>query len=412
MSLQEIVQQQQQTELVTVANKISTGLAAFEKRKAELLTLRDEVDGLDIKSIEDRSSITQVTMGRKRLKSARVEIEKEGKSMRDPLTAMAKTISAKEKELIDIIEPTEKKLKEKEDYVTAEKKRIEEETKAAEKARIQSRIDRLAAYGYEIDISFIEAIGDADFEKVVENARVEHEKELAAKAEREEHERKQREQDEKDRQELQALRKKAEEAERIIREREEEVSRKEAAIKAQEERQQMEEANAAISKMKKRLEDRIDQMVNLGLRWDGNDDHYNGYGCFVPMLDMKVHSDEEWAKLMDIVTPVIARGKLQEAAKEEAEEKERQVSREKELERIRSEAAAKALEEQKEREQATILQKAEELAQASDKDKMAVVLSYIENMPRPEFKSAKHKKLFSEVVALQNKVIDHIKARS
>src|ERR1700761_879098 len=91
--------QDPKSEIVLASEKIKSGLAAFEERKTELNILKAEVDGLDIKSIEDKAGIKQVTEGRKKLKNARVEIEKEGKSMRDPLTALAKTISAKEKEL-------------------------------------------------------------------------------------------------------------------------------------------------------------------------------------------------------------------------------------------------------------------------------------------------------------------------
>src|ERR1700744_2391138 len=89
-------------EIAVISEKISLGLEAFEKRKSELIALRDEVDGLDITSIEDKAAIKQVTEGRKKLKDARVEIEKEGKSMRDPLTAISRNISSKEKELVDI----------------------------------------------------------------------------------------------------------------------------------------------------------------------------------------------------------------------------------------------------------------------------------------------------------------------
>lgn len=404
--------QEPKSEIILAYEKIKTGLAAFEERKAELNILRTEVDGLDITSVEDKAGIKQVTEGRKKLKKARVEIENEGKSMRDPLTALAKTISAKEKELVDIIEPTEKQLVEKEKWVKSEQDRLDREIQEKEKARIQVRIDSLAAYGFQIDYNMVVALNDEDFARIVENARVEHEKEEKRKAEKEEAERKQREQDEKDRQELQALRQKAEEAERIIREREEEVARKEAAIKSQEEWQKMADADLALSRMKKRLEDRIEQMVDLGLRWDGNDDHYKGYGCFVPMLDMKVHSEEEWAHLIATVTPVITRGKLEEAAREEAEEKDRQIAKEAELELIRAEAATKALADQKEREAEAERLKAEELAQSSDRHKFAAILTHLETCPYPEMKSAKHKKLLAEVKELNAKVIAHIKAKS
>lgn len=215
--------QPQKSEIAIIADKINVGLKAFETRKAELIALRDEVDGLDITSIEDKASIKQVGEARKKLKNARVEIEKEGKSMRDPLTQINKTISTKEKELVDIIEPTEKKLAAKEKWVKEETERIEREAEEAEKQRIQKRIDRLAQYGYAIDINLLTGITDEQFEKVVADAKVLWEKEEAAKVEQKRHEEEERERIAKERKELEELRAKQAEAERVLREKQEEM---------------------------------------------------------------------------------------------------------------------------------------------------------------------------------------------
>lgn len=403
--------QEPKSEIVLASEKIRTGLAAFETRKAELNALKAEVDGLDITSVEDKAGVKQVTEGRKKLKSARVEIEKEGKSMRDPLTALAKLVSQKEKELVDIIEPTEKKLAEKEKWVKDENDRIARETEEKEKARIQARIDSLAVYGYQIDYNMLVSLNNEDFARIVENARVEHEKDLKLKEEQAEADRLKAEQQEKERQELIELRRKAEESERIIREREEEVARKEAAIKGEEDRQRAEQEKSKIAIFKRRLEDRINLIVDLGLRWDSDGDQYVGYSCFVPMLDMKVHSDEDWAKLIAEIMPVIKRGKLEEEARMEAEEKERVAAKEKELELIRDQAAVKALADLKAKEEEAAKQEAERIAAASDKDKLFIVISYIENCSYPEVKSAKAKKLMAEVKDLNAKVVAHIKAK-
>lgn len=398
-------------EVAIIFDNINAGLEAFENRKEELMLLKNEAEGLKIESIDDKHGINQVSTIRKKLKNARVEIEKEGKSMRDPLTKISKSISAKEQELVAIIEPTEKALKTLEDWGKAEEKRLQEEAAAKEKARIQARIDKLAGYGFTIDIAFIEAISDEDFEKVVENAKTQYEQAQAAAAEKASQEQAQREQDERDRAELKALREKQEAADKILRDREEEVARKEAAIKAEEERQHTGQEKSKMAAFKKRLDDRIDQMGEIGLRWDHAGYQYVGYGCFVPMLDMKVHSEEEWTNLIDTITPVIARGKLEEAARIEAEEKEREIQRQAELDLVKKEAADKALAEQKEREAEAARQESERLAQASDKDKFAVLVLYLENLPAIEPKSAKHKKLLAEVKDLNAKVIAHIKAK-
>lgn len=218
---------EQPSQLTVIARKIDSGLEAFEQRKSELIELKNEADGLKIESLEDKETINQVSTIRKKLKSARVEISKEGKSMRDPLTTISRIISAKESELIEIIEPTEKSLQAQEKWVEEEKEKIRLEEVAKEEARIQQRINSLAQYGFEIDYSDIKCMSDETFEKYVDAAKIQHEKEVAEKAEaerlrleQEAKEKAEREAErlriEAERKELEILREKQAEAQRII----------------------------------------------------------------------------------------------------------------------------------------------------------------------------------------------------
>lgn len=213
--------------LTLASQKISYGLLAFESKKAELEALAEDSKGLTISSIEDKDMIKIVSEKRKILKSERVSISKQGKEMRDTLTQMNRQIIEREKELIAIIEPTEKELMEQEKWVADEKERIHQEEIAKENARIQSRIDALAAYGFQIDYSDIKSMSDETFEKYKEAAKSQYEKEEAEKAEaerirleQEEKERLEREAERKrleaERKELEDLRAKQAEAQRII----------------------------------------------------------------------------------------------------------------------------------------------------------------------------------------------------
>lgn len=224
-----------QSEISIAAKRITDGLIAFEKRKADLTELKKEADGLKIESLEDRETINMVSTVRKKFKSARIEIEKEGKSMRDPLTAINRDISAREKELIDIIEPTEKALLIQEKWVDTEKEKIRQADERKEQERVQSRIDRLAEYGYAIDLTLLKGIDDETFEKTVESARVEWQKEQDTIAKKERLDQEAREQAEKDRLELKALREKKEESDRILKERQDELDRQEKELKDQQE---------------------------------------------------------------------------------------------------------------------------------------------------------------------------------
>lgn len=171
------------TGLAIAGEKISTGLVAFDERTATLTALKNKSTGLKISSIDDKAGLQLVSKTRKELKAARVEIEKEGLAMRSLLSTFSKDISAKEKELIAIIEPTEIELQAEEDRISAEKEVIRLAEEAAKQKVIQDRIDTLALYGYAIDYAVITTIDQPTFDKVLSNAKLEFEKEQEAKAE-------------------------------------------------------------------------------------------------------------------------------------------------------------------------------------------------------------------------------------
>ncbi len=204
------------TDLVLAGEKINNGLVSFEERKASLQVLRESAQGLKINGVEDKAGLLAVSSKRKELKAARVSIEKEGKQLRDHITVISKNISAKEKELVEIIEPCEDELQKEEDRIAAEKKKIEDDKAEVERLRIQGRIDALAAFGYAIKIETITSIDDETFAVVLNDAKNQHEKELANKAEEE---RLKKEVEEKliaERKELEELREKNAAAQRII----------------------------------------------------------------------------------------------------------------------------------------------------------------------------------------------------
>jgi hypothetical protein len=387
-------------EVAIIFDKINSGLEAFENRKEELTLLKSEAEGLKIESIDDRQGINQVSMIRKKLKKARVDIENEGKAMRDPLTKISKSISAKENELVAIIEPTEKTLLAQEKWVKDEEARIAAEEQRKEDERIQNRVDMLAQFGYGIDLNFLKGLDDEQFGKVVESARAEHEKEGAAKVEKARQEQLQREQDEKDRAELKALREKQEAADKILREREEEIARKEAELERE-----------RIANRRDMVNSRLYRLNNVS--FDGQEVKWNyDNSIILSGWDAILDPSDDDFKAFTIAHNTKNENALHELfLVEEKKKKDEEEKRQQQLEQARKEAAEKALAEQKEREAEAKRQEEERLAQASDKDKFAVLVSYLENLPAIEPKSAKHKKLLAEVKDLNAKVIAHIKAK-
>lgn len=409
------------TEMQALGNQISKGLEAFEAKKEELIALNNEVEGLDIKSLDDKAGLKVVADGRKKLKNARIEIEKEGKSMRDPLTAKSRLISAKEDELIQIIAPTEKKLKGIEDWVKKEEARVEQEEKEKEEKRIQDRIDKLAGYGFEIDLNMIKGLTDEGFEKVIANAKAEFEKEEANRKEQERIK-------EEERKELEELRRQKAESERIIKDQQEKIEsdrlEKERREKAESdrlireaERERLEEEAEKDRREEERIRDeKAKEKVMKDIRFEGRKKQLLDMGFtpsgIVGYSDFSLKdtwscyweqvynpSDEDWASYVVAIEEAIEHRKIRMAD----EENKRAAA----IEQARLDGIAEAEKKARQKEEL----EAEQMAQASDKEKFMLIVKQMEALTYPEFKSVKHKKLLGEVKELQNKIIAHIRAK-
>jgi hypothetical protein len=209
-------------EIAVVVKNIETGLAAFESRKAELTTKVSGYDSLAIKDHADKKGYQEVSTARKSLKAERVQIEKEGKSMRDPLTAMSKYIIGKETELVQIVEPSEKKLADMEKWYDSENERIDREAAEKEATRIQGMADQLTAYNFPFNIEQLKTVTPEQFNEALAFAKEAFETKEAERIafEKAEAERKAAEEEQlrKDREELAALRAQQEETARVQRE--------------------------------------------------------------------------------------------------------------------------------------------------------------------------------------------------
>ncbi len=137
-------------EVVPLEKKIESGIAVFNSKKDELTALAEGYKGLKVTDLNDTKQLKSVYDARQVVKKARIEIEKGGKSLRDNLTVISKTIYAKERELTGIIAPVEDALQAEEDRVSKEKEniRLEAERKEAERihARVKSLIDNGCTY--------------------------------------------------------------------------------------------------------------------------------------------------------------------------------------------------------------------------------------------------------------------------
>lgn len=325
------------TSLVKVdeITKIQEGLETFEKRKEALQALAQSAREIDVTSIDDKEAAKAVHVKRKELKTARVEIQKEGKAMRDLINPITKLISAKEKELVEITQPEELRLEEREAWFQSENERIKAEAEAKEKARIQARIDSLNSFNVAIDYIEVLSMTDEQFEARLNAAKVEFQNEIDRKA----------------KEEAEAAEAKRIEEERIAAERAEleELRRVKANQEAELKRQQEE-----IEIAKRELEVEKSRIA----------------------AEKQAAIDAENKRIQD-----------------EAD----RLKREAELEQARKDAAKKALEEQKAKEEKERIAAEKKAARQPDKEKIKSISILIDELKLPEVKSEEAIEIINEI---------------
>jgi hypothetical protein len=261
-----------------IDTKIETGLQILDEKETSLIELKARCSGLKIVGLEDKAGFKAVREARLTLKDARVQIQKDGKSLRENAIRFQKAVIEKENQLIELIAPTEKELQQEEEFYNSlvEQERVKKEKE--ENERIQKRIDALAKFNHGLDVYEAKIMEESDFQALLGHAEAEfikdQERIAAQKAEEErlkaealeaqrlyeERIKKEREELERQKAEYEAQRKAdLELAEKARKEREyieeqnrKEQQRKEAELKA--EREKLEAEKRAIELEKARAE--------------------------------------------------------------------------------------------------------------------------------------------------------------
>src|SRR5690606_29779671 len=123
----------------------------FSPKKAELVALVEKHKGLTIAGPEDKEGYAAVRAARIALKTARVEVQKKAKDLRSEAVKFQKGVLSLEKELVGIIEPTEKEYQQMELEIDDHFERLKEEEEKKKKEAIDKRISTLFAYGMRFD---------------------------------------------------------------------------------------------------------------------------------------------------------------------------------------------------------------------------------------------------------------------
>ena len=99
----------------------------FNPAKEEIQAAVMEVEGLTISGVDDIAGYEAVKAGKKKLAEYRIEITKFGKKQREEAIFWQREVLRQEKELIEMIEPTETRLKNALEAVDKERERKERE---------------------------------------------------------------------------------------------------------------------------------------------------------------------------------------------------------------------------------------------------------------------------------------------
>lgn len=182
----------------------------------EIARLKAEYGSLTINGIEDKAGLKKVYESRQIVKKTRTGLVKYADDLKEKAAVWVKKVNAEKNRCVAELEAIEEHLQGQEDIIEAEKERLRQEAINAENERVQKRIDSPSEYGYGIDYAIVKSIDDPTFEKVLANAKVEHEKWLQAKAELARLEKEKADRLEAERLELEELRKQQAAAQKII----------------------------------------------------------------------------------------------------------------------------------------------------------------------------------------------------
>jgi len=316
--------------------------ALQENNLTEKILFELEADSkkIAIKGVDDKEGYKAADAFRKKAKAVKVLAKKICEEGREEANKIAKQWIEAQNKVTVRAEAVEKETQAKIDAITAEIERAAEEKKKAEQQRIQQRTKTLIDYGCVYDgvhysiaaISVsdtqVKIVPDDVFDIIIGNVKVEHEKELEAKAETERLKKVEEEKQENLRKETERLQAENQRIAEDNKKKAEELTQREEAIKKKE---RDEIVNSRIAKC-----------VSLGLKWSGADDSYVLHDVNVSIIEIKVLENNEWDELVVKLEKAIPERVKEYKEWQDKLAKEKEDKRLKDIEDAKIEAVRKA----------------------------------------------------------------------
>lgn len=381
-------------EEVPLEKQIENSLVKHNVTDKVINALKKQYSGMKLKALDDKQSFLEIKEARNAVRKIGILAEKCCKVGREDAVKIQKLWLAKEKEVLAKIDEVQAPL-------DAEIKKYEDERDRLEQLEIQRKEEQFmkrqttllkmeAIYSGNSftlgNVSYeLENIKEADEEIWTDTILPKYQKEFAkVEEEKAKLEQQKKETEEKlrlEQEELLHQQNELKKAQEEIKKQQEELQKqKDEAEKVKKEEQDKAEREAK-QKQDAIINNRIQQLINLGLNYSPQYSAYIGYNCNIDvMTELKLWNEQEWKDAIEKITPVI------EAAKQQEEEKRIADIQKKERERIEEEQRQAQLKIQQEEQK-----KLEELAKASDKEKWQVLLTSLASIQFPEFKSGIYK---------------------
>lgn len=160
-------------------------LITYDASDALIAEIAQRCMPLKVAGIADKEGFERVHDARMEVKTTRVGIEKKRKELKADTLEYGRKVDAEAARLTKLLEPIEAHLEREEEAVLAERARLAAERAAAERARIQARLDELATFGAVGNPLEVSEMSDAEFAAAVATAKAAHEElQMAAAAEK------------------------------------------------------------------------------------------------------------------------------------------------------------------------------------------------------------------------------------
>ena len=350
---------------ITIEEQIEQALKRMPYTETVIAGLKTEYMGLRTNGIEDTAAYEAVHAALMTMVKVRTGIELTRKQLKADALKFGKAVDAEATRLAGLAAPVETYLYEQRDIVDKEKERIRTEKEEQEQTRLQGRVAKLLGFGMTFDGNIyrrsemviaainLKRLSDEDFETVLKRVEEDYQAEQAEIAEE--------------------ARLKKEDEDRIAAEKAE-AERLEGIRKIEDDRLRKEEDDR-LSAERERLKKIADEQA-------------------IEKALIKAKQEEVEA--------------IQKAIEDKQRKDEEDKRRQEELEKARIEAAEQAkkderariereTKEKKEQEEREAIEAEEKKAQMTDKEKLKELLTAIELIDIPQFKSKKAKVVADQV---------------